>query len=96
MTNQEQEHMNRAKAWCFDNGVTEEQIQTAWDNAKENGVLVVQNLSKHGHSWWWLPPHLLQQLFDRYLPQAIGTTASPSVSGGRSKKGRDSHGTETR
>jgi hypothetical protein len=69
MTNEQQEHMNRAKAWCFDNGVTEAQIQAAWNKSLETNA-IIQNLNKHGNSWWWLPPHLLQQLFDRYLPQA--------------------------
>jgi hypothetical protein len=63
MTNEE--HMDRAKAWCFDNGVTEVEVQTAWDNAKETNH-IIKNLHGHGQSWWWLPPHLLKQLVARY------------------------------
>jgi hypothetical protein len=78
MTKEQQEHMNRAKSWCFDKGVTESEIQAAWDNAKDKSP-VIRNLNDHGHSWWWLPPHLLQQLIDRYLPEAIEPTEQPSA-----------------
>ena len=57
--------MSRAKAWCFDNGVSETEIQAAWEAALEAGVKVVKNLDDHGCKWWWLPPHLLQQLIER-------------------------------
>lgn len=64
MNKDDEEHMTRAKAWCFDNGVTEAQIQAAWDKAKET-VFVVKNLHQNGKTWWWLPPHLLKQLIER-------------------------------
>lgn len=57
---------NRAKAWCFDNNITEEQILKAWNKALEQGVPIVKNLDNHGHTWWMLPPHLLEQLLRRY------------------------------
>jgi len=60
------EKMNRAKAWCFDNDVTEEEVEKAWNNAIALGVPVIVNLNKHGNEWWILAPHLLRQLMDRY------------------------------
>ncbi|MDO3681959.1 hypothetical protein [Paenibacillus ehimensis] len=66
MTREQEEHMARAKAWCFDNGVSEEEIVTAWNNALDKGVPVVKSLNRDGYKWWWLPPHLLSQLHLRY------------------------------
>ena len=62
MTDKEQ----RAKAWCFDNGVTREQITTAWNNALAAGNMVIKNLHQHGHKWTILPEHLLSQLIENY------------------------------
>jgi hypothetical protein len=66
-TRQEREiHETRAKAWCFDNGVAEVEIQAAWDRAVKADAPVVRNLNRDGYKWWWLPPHLLKQLIERY------------------------------
>ena|GEM_PF-5393293 len=56
----------RAHAWCFENGVTEKQIQSSWDNALCEGNFIVKNLAQHGYTWRKLPPHLLQQLIECY------------------------------
>ena len=63
---------SRAKAWCFDKGVSEAQIQAAWDNAKDKSPLA-KNLHKNGFTWWWLPPHLLEQLIKRYSDPATAS-----------------------
>ena len=63
----EHENLTRAKAWCFDNGATEEEMVTAWNNALEQNVTVVKSLNRDGYKWWWLAPHLLKQLHERYL-----------------------------
>lgn len=57
-----------AKAWAFNNGVSQEQIEKAWDNAIEKGNFIIRNLDKNGKKWWWLGdnPTLLQQLIERF------------------------------
>ena len=57
----------RAKAWCFDNGMTKEQMEQAWDNAIKAGNKIIINLSEHDHKWYNLQNHLLKQLVERYL-----------------------------
>ena len=61
-----EERMNRAKAWCFDNNVTEAEVKDSWDNALKLGIPIIVNLNKHGNDWWSLAPHLLEQLVERY------------------------------
>lgn len=70
LTNDEQEHMARAKAWCFDNQITEDQITAAWNRALRDGLFLVKNFATHGHTWWRLPPHLLKELINRYPKEA--------------------------
>ena len=62
----DKEKLQRAKAWCFDNGKTAEEMESAWNNALLAGNIVVGNLDRHGKKWWWLPEHLLSQLAERY------------------------------
>lgn len=73
MGDENQEKMGRAKSWCFDNGITESEIQAAWDKAKEANH-IIKNLNEHGKTWWWLPEHLLKQLIERHssVKGAIG------------------------
>ena len=56
----------QAKAWCFDNGVSESEIIAAWNDALSQGAFLIRNLNAHGHNWTQLPPHLLSQLIERY------------------------------
>lgn len=56
----------QAKAWCFDNGITEEQVQASWVNAIAQDNFVITNMSKNGKCWRDLPTHLLEQLVERY------------------------------
>lgn len=56
----------RAKAWCFDNSVSEKQVRASWDNALSKGQSVITNLAQHGHDWRALSPTLLKQLVERY------------------------------
>lgn len=56
----------RAKAWCFDNKHTEEEMITAWNNAISQDNLVISNLDKHGKTWTHLPNHLLKDLVGKY------------------------------
>ncbi len=71
MSNEDVDRMNRAKAWCFDNKVAIDDVEAAWENAKAKDVMVVNNLSKNGKKWWWLAPHLLNQLVERYGTKQI-------------------------
>ena len=66
MDSESKSKMNMAKAWCFDNSVTEEQVIQAWDNALKARNFIIKNLNSHGYKWWWLPEHLLKQLIERY------------------------------
>lgn len=63
-----EEKMIMAKAWCFDNGISLEDIENAWDKAIKENCFVVKNLDKNGYKWWWLGdnPKLLSQLMERY------------------------------
>jgi rhamnogalacturonyl hydrolase YesR len=73
MTVKNLEHMNAAKAWCFDNGVTLKRMDAAWENAKKNNNSPnFQNLVKHNKSWMFLAPHILKQIIDRYSPSEKG------------------------
>lgn len=60
------DNSDRAKAWCFDNGVTAEQVQNAWDNAIKLDNSVINQLERSGVTWKDLSPHLLKQLIERY------------------------------
>lgn len=64
MTNREA----RAKAWLFDNNISLEEIETAWNNAIIRNNFLINNLAKNGKKWWWLGENtrLLQQLIERY------------------------------
>jgi len=56
----------RAKAWCFDNGITVTQMEACWNNAIEAGNFIIKNLDSHGKEWWSLPGHLLKEFTDKY------------------------------
>lgn len=60
------ERANNAKAWCFDNGITEEQVKAAWDNAAGIGNQVINQFIRSGMTWCDLSPRLLGQLIERY------------------------------
>ncbi len=57
---------NRAKAWCFDNGVTREQIETAWNNAIKAGNQKIIQLKNSGCIWEDINHVLIMQLLERY------------------------------
>lgn len=54
------------KVWCFENNITQEQVQKAWDKAAEANVMVVQNYIFYGNGAFDLPQHLFKQLVERY------------------------------
>lgn len=58
----------KAKAWLFDNKISLEEIETAWNNAIKRNNFLINNLAKNGKKWWWLGENtrLLQQLIERY------------------------------
>ncbi len=58
----------KAKAWLFDNKISLEEIETAWNNAIKRNNFLINNLAKNGKRWWWLGENtrLLQQLIERY------------------------------
>jgi hypothetical protein len=60
------ERNNAAKAWCFENGVTAKEVETAWQNALTRENFIIKNLNAHGQTWEDLPKHLLAQLVERY------------------------------
>ena len=60
------EKENRAKAWCFDNGRTVEEMERAWEKGVEAGNPILKNLDRHRHTWLDLAPHLLPDLLKRY------------------------------
>lgn len=64
MTNREA----KAKAWLFDNNISLEEIEKAWNNAIKRNNFLINNLAKNGKKWWWLGENtrLLQQLIERY------------------------------
>lgn len=63
-----EEKMIMAKAWCFDNGFSLEDVEKAWDKAIKENCFVVKNLDKNGYKWWWLGDNaiLLSQLMERF------------------------------
>ena len=56
----------RAKAWCFDNNVTESMMILAWNKAIAQGNFVLSNLDRSGKTWKHLPNHLLKDLIGKY------------------------------
>ena len=64
--NEKEAKKQRAQSWCFENGITEAEARTTWDNAINQENYIAKNLAGNGYAWWWLPPHLLQQLIERY------------------------------
>lgn len=62
------EKLIMAKAWCFDNGFSLEDIENAWDKAIKENCFVVKKLNENGYKWWWLGDNrtLLSQLVERY------------------------------
>lgn len=63
-----EEKITKAKAWCFDNGISLINIEKAWETAVKNNCFVITNLDKNGYKWWWLGDNeiLLSQLIERY------------------------------
>ena len=61
--------LDRAKAWCFDNGVTVSQMEKCWDNALKDGHKMITSLDAHGHQWSILPKHILTNYLRCTTPQ---------------------------
>lgn len=59
---------DHAKLYLFDNGISMETLQAAWDRAldPETGNPIIKNLAEHGQIPLDLPPHLIADLLKRY------------------------------
>lgn len=55
-----------AKAWCLGKGISEDQMKEAWERALDDKNVIICNLNKRGYQWWWLPPHLMNELYEHY------------------------------
>ena len=57
-----------AKIYCFDNSISTETLQDAWDRACDpaTGNSIIQNFAKNGLDPFDLPPHLIVDLLKKY------------------------------
>lgn len=56
----------RAKAYLFDNNISLEQVQKAWDKGIESGNGILKNFAEHGKGPLDLAPHLINDLLHRH------------------------------
>lgn len=60
------EKENRAKAFCYDQGITTEEMDAVWQNAVKSGNAVINQLVRSGCTWHDLNKHLLQEIYNRF------------------------------
>jgi lipid II:glycine glycyltransferase (peptidoglycan interpeptide bridge formation enzyme) len=60
------------KEYAFNQGYTKQELEAAWENAKNKGNAIVNNLSAHGYTWEKLNRICLDQLIQRYATSNKG------------------------
>ena len=60
------EKLLRVKAWCFDNGITFDDLDGAWKNALNADVMNVKLANKQGYDWKIFNEIIWSQLLERY------------------------------
>lgn len=58
--------IDRAKSFCYDNGITMDEMDEVWGNAVKSGNPVISQLVRSGCTWHDLNKHLLQKIYNQF------------------------------